>query len=139
MIEAISGDCIKVVPTLGKFDLVFADPPFNIGRKYDGFVDKNDNFEQWCLDWIACCWDACQGVMVLHGPDSLAEIYLIAKREYNLPQISWINWHYNFGQCRDTNWIDARCHALIFARDNYTWNPDSVRVQSARVRMATNE
>lgn len=34
------GSCIYVLPKLGGFDMVFADPPDNIGLKYNGFEDK---------------------------------------------------------------------------------------------------
>ena len=31
----------------------------------------------------------------------------------------------DFGQCSRSNWIDARCHCLVFAkREPWTWNPD---------------
>ena len=48
-------------------------------------------------------------------------------------RIAWINWHYRFGQCGRSNWIDARCHCLVFAKnEQYTWNPEDVLVDSDR-------
>ena len=36
----IRGDCMEVLPTLGKYDAVITDPPYGIGFKYDGeYVD----------------------------------------------------------------------------------------------------
>ena len=52
-----------------------------------------------------------------------------------LPLIAWLTWHYRFGQCNRHKWVDARCHCLIYARsEKYTWNPDSVLVESDRVK-----
>jgi len=36
----ICGDCLEVLPTLPKAKMIFADPPDNLGLKYEGFVDK---------------------------------------------------------------------------------------------------
>jgi site-specific DNA-methyltransferase (adenine-specific) len=38
----ICGDCIEVLSKIRKpfADLIFADPPFNIGYKYDKYHDK---------------------------------------------------------------------------------------------------
>lgn len=38
--SVIQGDCLDVLPTLGKFRCIFADPPDNIGLKYGGYVDR---------------------------------------------------------------------------------------------------
>lgn len=127
------GDCRDIVPTLGKFDFVFADPPFNIGHGYNGYDDNRDDFDEFTLEWISACWDACNGVMALHGPDDVAELYLMAARKLGMRRIAWVNWHYRFGQCGRSNWIDARCHCLIYSKnDEYTWNPGAVLVASDR-------
>lgn len=133
MIDVVHGDCIAVVPSLGKFDFVFADPPFNIGHGYQGYHDRRSDFSEFTAAWIETCWAACDGVMALHGPDDLAEEYIIAARRLGMRRIAWVNWHYRFGQCHRSNWIDARCHCLIFAKhDTWTWNADSVLVDSDR-------
>lgn len=136
MSEVICGNAIDIIPSLGKFDFIFVDPPFNIGHDYVGFTDKKSetDFEQFIFELVQKCWDACDGVLCLHGNDSLCEIFLRAAKLYQLPKIVWINWFYNFGQCSRYNWIDSRCHCLIFARNGYTWNPESVLVESARVK-----
>jgi len=72
--------------------------------------------------------------MALHGPDDLAEAYLAHARRLGMRRIAWVNWHYRFSQCRDTNWIDARAHCLVFSkRATWKWRPDAVLVDSDRV------
>ncbi|MFM8402741.1 MAG: DNA methyltransferase, partial [Pirellula sp.] len=50
------GDCIELLKSLsaGSVDLVFADPPFNIGYKYDVYDDKKqeEDYLRWSLEWI---------------------------------------------------------------------------------------
>lgn len=132
--EILCGDCRRLVPTLGRFAFVFADPPFNIGHPYVGYVDRRPDFDSFTTEWIEACWAACDGVMALHGPDDLAEAYLVHARRLGMRRIAWVNWHYRFGQCRDTNWIDARVHCLVFSkRATWKWRPDAVLVDSDRV------
>jgi len=57
--KIICGDCIEV---LGKVrepfaDLIFADPPFNIGYKYDKYKDevKKEKYIAWTKDWMTAC------------------------------------------------------------------------------------
>lgn len=127
------GDCLRVVPKLGQFQFIFADPPFNIGHGYTGFKDKRPDFEDWCYQWVRVCWQACSGVLALHGPDALADLYLAAARKLGMRRVAWVNWHYRFGQCTRSNWVDARCHCIIFAKGtNYTWRPGAVLVPSDR-------
>jgi len=55
-----NADCREVLPTLGKVDLVFADPPFNVNLKYGDSPSQNDNkgdYKDWCSVWINMAWD----------------------------------------------------------------------------------
>ena len=49
------GDCVQGLAELdaGSVDLVFADPPFNIGYDYDAYHDRKDGDEYlaWCRQW----------------------------------------------------------------------------------------
>jgi site-specific DNA-methyltransferase (adenine-specific) len=125
----------------GSAAFLFADPPFNIGHNYRGFNDRRSKkkFRKWIRKLMRSAWgaiDAERGVLALHGPDDLAELYLryAADLEFSANRIAWVNWHYRFGQCRRSNWIDARCHCIIFAKSpgSHTWNPDAVSVESDR-------
>lgn len=56
-----NGDCLELLATLedGTVDVVFADPPFNLGKDYGpGISDslKDQDYLDWCADWIKeCC------------------------------------------------------------------------------------
>lgn len=39
-------------------DLVFADPPYNIGKKFSNFVDRwpsDAEYAEWCKQWLDLC------------------------------------------------------------------------------------
>ncbi len=49
-----NADCRDVLPQLSNVGLLFADPPFNVGKKYNGSAakDSRDDYYQWCESWI---------------------------------------------------------------------------------------
>ena len=53
------GDCVEVLSAIKEpVDLVFADPPFNLGKHYgNGLSDSlaSEQYLRWCERWIAAC------------------------------------------------------------------------------------
>jgi site-specific DNA-methyltransferase (adenine-specific) len=54
------GDCLEFLPTVPdeSVDLVFADPPFNLGKAYGKGVDDArvpEDYLKWCAAWIKEC------------------------------------------------------------------------------------
>jgi len=138
--KIICGDCIEVLGKVGEpfADLIFADPPFNIGYKYDKYYDKvkKKNYIAWTKDWMS----ACKKVLKPHGSfyiaigdDYAANVKIIAD-ELGLIMRNWIIWHYTFGQQTKTKFARAHTHIFYFANDskNFTFNDYTVRVPSDR-------
>lgn len=126
------------------YDFIISDPPFNIGQEYNGFVDRipEGEYKQFIFHVLIALVNHMTptGVLCLHGTDAVIELYLHAMRELSvneefadLKRVAWINWHYRFGQCTFNNWIDSRCHCLVYSRGNYIWNPQDVLVDSDRL------
>ena len=46
------GDCLEILPTLGRVDAVITDPPYNIGKAK---WDKIPDYINWCGKWIKEC------------------------------------------------------------------------------------
>lgn len=48
------GDCREVAPCLGKFDLLWTDPPYNVGKDYGKHNDAMplDEYLSWCSQWL---------------------------------------------------------------------------------------
>jgi site-specific DNA-methyltransferase (adenine-specific) len=135
-VRAVHGDAIRLLPRYGPYDFIFADPPFNLGQDYHEYADSigPGDYKVFTLRWVTACRESISdgGVIALHGNDALVELYLVLIA--GMRRIAWVNWHYRFGQCTRSNWIDARCHCLIYAGGNgaWTWNPDDVLVESDR-------
>ncbi|MEX0727994.1 MAG: site-specific DNA-methyltransferase, partial [Planctomycetaceae bacterium] len=136
-------DCIEGMKELpdGSVDLVFADPPFNIGYKYDLYEDRKsvDGYMQWCKDWAA------QVIRVLKpdgtfwlaiGDDFAAELKVLYTRELGLSCRSWVIWYYTFGVNCANKFTRSHTHLLYFVKDPtaFTFHADDpqLRIPSAR-------
>ena len=54
--KIIHGDCIEVMQEIpsDSIDVTFADPPFNLKKKYGTYKDEKetDDYLNWCKQWI---------------------------------------------------------------------------------------
>ena len=138
--EIICGDCIEV---LGKIcepfaDLIFADPPFNIGYKYDKYHDKvkSKNYIAWTKDWMSICKKVLKphgSFYIAIGDEYAANVKIIAD-ELGLFMRNWIIWHYTFGQQTKNKFARAHTHIFYFVnhKKNFTFNDHAVRMPSDR-------
>lgn len=94
------GDCIEVMETHadGSVNLIFADPPYNIGIDYgdgkaDDSLDEGDYLE-WCEHWIQECVRllADDGSMWVMIGDEYADHYGVILRRCGLTRRSWVKW-----------------------------------------------
>jgi len=57
--KIIHGDAIEALASVetASVDLIFADPPYNIGKDFDGIHDRVDETEyfEWCWTWLNEC------------------------------------------------------------------------------------
>ncbi|MCH9021909.1 MAG: site-specific DNA-methyltransferase [Planctomycetes bacterium] len=141
----LHGDCIKVLKKLladnsgeGFADLIFADPPFNIGYDYDTYNDNVDykDYVEWTKSWMQCNRDALRdngSLWIAIGDDYAAEVKIIA-RELELTLRNWIIWYYTFGQHTKRKFSRSHTHIFYFVKNakDFIFNDMEVRVPSAR-------
>jgi DNA modification methylase len=139
--QIICGDSIKVLNEgpEGWIDLVFADPPFNIGYLYHGYDDKRkaEDYLKFSADWMKAVHRALKpngSFYLAIGDDYAADLCVIARRQIGFNLRNWIIWHYTFGQQPKNKFARSHTHILYFTKDakEFTFNPDAVRVASAR-------
>ena len=137
------GDCIELMKQIetGTIDLVFADPPFNIGYEYDEYHDRQDadEYVAWSRSWIAEVHRVLKpgGTFWLSiGDEFAAELKVAAEHQVGFATRSWVVWYYTFGvNCRRKF---SRSHAHLFhfvkSEINFTFNAEDsqIRVPSAR-------
>jgi len=136
----ICGDCIEILGKAKKptADLIFADPPFNIGYKYDKYYDKvkSKNYIAWTKDWMSACKSVLKptgSFYIAIGDEYAANVKIIAD-EIGLFMRNWIIWHYTFGQQTKNKFARSHTHIFYFVNDknDFTFNDWAVRVPSDR-------
>jgi site-specific DNA-methyltransferase (adenine-specific) len=152
--DIAAGDCLETMAAWpeGSVDLVFADPPYNIGYKYDQYEDKRDDHEyiEWTEKWIDGCARLLKpsgSMYILIGDEYAAEVRMHLKkleRERKLVFRNWIVWHYTFGQNCKVMFNRSHAHLFYcvgtaaFATWNikkglpFTFNREAIAVASAR-------
>ena len=134
----VRGDVLEVLPAWpdGCVDLVFADPPFNIGYQYDQYDDNRppDEYMAWTERWIAECRRVLKpdGTLWIAIGDEFAADVRVAVRRHNWFSLrNWIIWHYTFGQNCKLKFNRSHTHLFYFVKDseNFTFNADDPRVR----------
>jgi len=138
----INADCIEWLnqqePEFA--DLVFADPPFNIGFQYDVYEDKlaYEEYYDWTRNWMAACVRALKPTgtfWIAIGDEYAAEVRMLG-RELGLSLRNWVIWHYTFGQNTTRKFCRSHAHLFYFVRDpkEFTFNDQAIRIFSDRQR-----
>jgi site-specific DNA-methyltransferase (adenine-specific) len=136
------GDCVELLGQVApeSIDLIFADPPFNIGYKYDIYEDRReeDDYLSWCRKWIDGIYKALKkdGTFWLAiGDEYAAELKIEAKRA-GFTCRSWVIWYYTFGVNCTNGFSRSHTHIFHFIKDpkRFTFNRfnPQIRVKSAR-------
>ncbi len=94
----VCGDVVEVLAGLSdscKFDVVIADPPYNIGKDF-GETDDNmplADYLDWTHRWLDECFRllASGGIIYVYG---FTEILARVAAHYPIEQQRWLVWHY---------------------------------------------
>lgn len=143
LLEAIHcGDCIEGMNALpeNSVNLVFADPPFNIGYEYDVYEDSlaADDYLQWSSRWMKAVHRvlADDGSFWLAIGDEFAAELKVAARDAGFHLRSWVIWYYTFGVNCKNKFTRSHTHLLYFVKnpEQFTFRGDDPenRVPSAR-------
>ncbi len=136
-----NGDCVEGMQKLeaGSVDLVFADPPFNIGYEYDVYDDKQeaDRYLDWSRAWtaeVARILKPTGAFWLAIGDEFAAELKVMVQREHGLTCRSWVVWYYTFGVNCKYKFSRSHAHLFHFVKDpkQCTFNDKDIRVPSAR-------
>jgi site-specific DNA-methyltransferase (adenine-specific) len=135
------GDCLEVLKTIDadSVNLVFADPPYNIGIKYDRHDDKMSPFEfsAWCWRWLAACREvlADDGSIWVLINDEQVSMIEGSMRALAFTSRNWVIWYETFGVNCTTKFNRTKRHLLYMVKDpkRFTFNREAVTVPSARL------
>jgi len=138
--QILCGDSVEILRAVPEpfADLIFADPPFNIGYKYDKYHDDqaSDHYLAWTRDWVGQCVRVLKpqgSFYIAIGDEYVANVKLIAD-DCGLVLRNWVIWHYTFGQQLKRKFARSHTHILYFVKDakNFVFHDEAVRVISDR-------
>ncbi|MGF1582809.1 MAG: DNA-methyltransferase [Gemmataceae bacterium] len=120
-------------------DLVFADPPFNIGYDYDVYADNvaPTEYMRWCLEWgeqVRRVLKTDGTFWLAIGDEYAAELKVMFQKKLRFECRSWVVWYYTFGVNCSKKFSRSHTHLFHFVCDpkKHTFNSDAIRIPSAR-------
>ena len=136
------GDCVAGMNALpaGTVDLAFADPPFNIGYKYDEYDDRREreHYLDWSEQWMRAVHRVLKpgGTFWLAIGDEYAAELKLGAQQIGFTCRSWVVWYYTFGVNCVNKFTRSHAHLFYFVKDakSFTFRADDPanRIPSAR-------
>ncbi len=134
------GDAIRIlrdyVPD-NSIQLIFADPPYNIGKKFANFVDKwpsDEAYAEWCYQWLDLCISKLTpagSFYVMTSTQSMPYIDLYLRQHIHI--MSRVIWHYDSSGVQAREYFGSLYEPILFCvkdKDNYTFNADAIKVEA---------
>lgn len=134
------GDAIQVLQDCiadESIDLIFADPPYNIGKKYANFVDKwpdEQQYVEWCYRWLDLCIQKLKKNDSMYNMSSTQAIpYLDIYLRNKIPVLSRIVWHYDSSGFQAKKYFGSLWEPILHCvkdQNNYTFNAKDIEVKA---------
>lgn len=134
------GDAVKVlsneIPS-ASVDIVFLDPPYNIGKRFSKFYDKwvsDEEYIHWAYNWI----DECLRVLKPNGTlyvmaSTQAMPYFDLYLRKKLIILSRIVWYYDSSGVQATKYFGSMYEPILHCvkdKNNYIFNSDKIKIEA---------
>jgi len=133
------GDALKILKSIpdNSVNLIFVDPPYNIGKNFNGYKDKwetDEKYLEWCYEWIDLCIQKLKdnGAIYLMGATQFIPYFDIFLRK-KMHILSRIVWHYDSSGVQAKKFYGSLYEPILFAvkdKDNYTFNAEEILVEA---------
>ena len=134
-----NGDCLECLQHIqdGSVDLVFADPPYNIGKQFINFKDSwpsDKEYAEWCYLWLDLCLKKLKPNGSLYVMSSTQSIpYIDIWLRDRLTILSRIVWHYDSSGVQAKKFFGSLYEPILYGVKNpleYTFNAHDILVES---------
>ena len=138
--KIIRGDAVEALEHQiadDAIDLIFADPPYNIGKNFNGNKDKwatDEDYLHWCYQWLDLCVKKLKQsgsfyVMTSTQFMPYFDIYLRNK----LTILSRIVWYYDSSGVQAKQYYGSMYEPILFCvkdKNKYTFNSENILVEA---------
>ncbi len=136
----LQSDCIEALRNQvkpGSVDLIFADPPYNIGKNFNGMLDRwssNEAYASWCEEWLQLCVKSLSltGSMYIMT-STQAMPYLDCFLRERVEILSRIVWHYDSSGVQAKKYYGSLYEPILHCvknKSNYTFNSSDILVEA---------
>lgn len=138
--KLVWGDTLQVLDKAvvdSSVDLIFADPPYNIGKNFNGRMDKwpsDEAYLEWSYQWIDLCLKKLKpdgSLYFMCSTQCLPHFDLHLRKK--LAVLSRIVWFYDSSGVQAKKYFGSLYEPILFCvRDpeNYTFNADDIKVSA---------
>ena len=135
----LHGDCLAVLATMPRAtaDLIFADPPYNIGKTFSTFRDawpSDIAYVEWCHQWLAACIRVLKptgSMYVMSSTQSMPYLDLWLRDRMTI--LSRIVWHYDSSGVQARNRFGSLYEPILHCVNDarhYTFNANDIKVEA---------
>ncbi|MDR0982980.1 MAG: adenine-specific DNA-methyltransferase [Culturomica sp.] len=138
--KILKGDALEILSTEilnNSVDLIFVDPPYNIGKNFNGHKDKwatDEDYLNWCYKWIDLCINKLKpnGSMYIMTSTQFMPFFDIFIRK-RMSILSRLVWYYDSSGVQAKKYYGSMYEPILFCvknPDNYTFNADDILVEA---------
>jgi len=137
-VQVFHGNCMTLLAEIPdqSIDLIFADPPYNIGKKFSEFDDvwpSEAIYMDWCYRWLELCIQKLkpEGSMYIMASTQCMPYFDLWIRE-RVSVLSRIVWHYDSSGVQAKKYFGSLYEPLLFCvkdPNSYTFNAQDIEVE----------
>ena len=134
------GDAIEIMKTeiaSGSLDLIFVDPPYNIGKKFADFHDtwpSEEAYAKWAQQWLDECIRVLKSTGTLYVMASTQAMpYFDIYLRKRVTILSRIIWHYDSSGVQAKKYYGSMYEPILHCvknQQNYKFNADDIKVEA---------
>ena len=118
-------------------DLIFADPPYNIGKNFNSTMDRwatDEEYLNWCYQWIDLCVKKLKPTgcfYVMTATQNMPYFDLHLRKQMHV--LSRIVWAYDSSGVQARKYFGSLYEPILYCvrdKDNYTFNADEILVEA---------
>lgn len=137
--QIFHGDALEVLSQIPdeSVDLIFVDPPYNIGKDFAGRKDKwktDEDYLNWCYQWIDLCIKKLKksgAFYVMTSTQFMPYFDLFIRKKMTI--LSRIVWAYDSSGVQAKKYFGSLYEPILFCvkdKDNYTFNADDIMIEA---------
>lgn len=137
--KIIFGDALEALPTIAdnSVDLIFADPPYNIGKNFNGKIEKwktEEEYLEWCYLWLDLCIKKLKpngSFYVMTATQFMPFFDVYVRKKLNI--LSRLVWYYDSSGVQAKKYYGSMYEPILFCVkdvENYTFNTKDILVEA---------